>query len=337
MSRATLKDVAAHAGVSYQTVSNVLNDHHSVRPITRERVIQSIRILDYHPNQAAKALREARVTTLCCVFYGYRSEDIHDPYHNLIQSAFILEAYAHGYSMTTAFLDGQSAESLESLRKAFMQGRFGGIIVVIAGTTLATKQAQMFKDWGLPFVLFDNETRETKIPAVTADYAQGITELVNHHVARGRTRLTLLISKEDLANSATARRNGYLQAVRAHNLPHQVIFGEWTFESGERAFYEVWDSPNRPDALICANDRMAAGAIFAARKLGIQVPEQIAISGFDDFEFAAYTSPSLTTVRVPYGEMAQQALRTLLETLEDSSRPTQTIYLPVSLVVRESS
>jgi LacI family transcriptional regulator len=337
MTRATLKDVAAHAGVSYQTVSNVLNDHRSVRPITRERVIQSIRILDYHPNQAAKALREARVTTLCCVFYGYRAEDIHDPYHNLIQSAFILEAYTHGYSMTTAFLDGQSLESLESLRQAFMQGRFGGIIVVIAGTTLAVKQAQMFKAWGLPCVLFDNEASETEIPAITADYAQGITELVNHHVSRGRTRLTLLISKEDLASSATARRNGYLQAVQAHGLPHHIVFGEWTFELGERAFYEVWNSPNRPDALICANDRMAAGAIFAARKLGVHIPEQIAISGFDDFEFAGYISPSLTTIRVPYGEMARQALRMLLASLESASVATQTTYLPVSLVVRESS
>jgi LacI family transcriptional regulator len=337
MSRATLKDVAAHAGVSYQTVSNVLNDHRSVRPTTRERVIQSIRVLDYHPNQAAKALREARITTLCCVFYGYRAEDIHDPYHNLIQSAFILEAYTHGYSMTTAFLDGDSADSLESLRQAFMQGRFGGAIVVITGTTLASKQAQMFKEWGLPCILFDHESLGLGISAVTADYTQGIFDLVNHHVAQGRTRLTLLISKDDLASSAITRRDAYIKAVQRHGLPHQIVFGEWSFESGENAFYELWNGANRPDALLCANDRMAAGAILAARKLGVQVPQEIAISGFDDFEFARYTAPSLTTIRVPYDQMARQALRTLLGILEDADFPTQTTYLPVSLVVRESS
>ncbi len=337
MSRATLKDVAAHAGVSYQTVSNVLNDHRSVRPTTRERVIQSIRMLDYHPNQAAKALREARVTTLCCVFYGYHAEDIHDPYHNLIQSAFILEAYTHGYSMTTAFLDSKSPESLESFRQAFMQGRFGGVIVVITGDTLAAKQVQMFKEWGLPCVLFDNEPSSLGVSAVTADYTQGIFELVNHHVSKGRNRITLLIPKDDLASSAITRHNAYIKAVQSHNLPHHIVFGEWSFESGENAFYEVWNTEHRPDALLCANDRMAAGAILAARKLGVRVPEEIAISGFDDFEFARYTAPSLTTIRVPYDEMARQALRTLLGNLEDSHAPTQTTFLPVSLVVRESS
>jgi LacI family transcriptional regulator len=129
MSRATLKDVAAHAGVSHQTVSNVLNNHPSIRPTMRERVLHSIRALDYHPNTAAKALREARSTTLCCVFYKQPAQDIEDPYRNLIQSALMAETANYGYSLTTAFLDDRP-ESFAALRRAFLQRQFGGGVVV---------------------------------------------------------------------------------------------------------------------------------------------------------------------------------------------------------------
>ena len=129
MSRTTLRDVAAQAGVSHQTVSNVLNDHPSIRPATRERVLSAIRALDYHPNAAAKALRESRVTTLSCAFYGHAADDISDPYRNLVQSAFIAEANARGYAITTAMLGEEQPEGFETLRTAFRGRSFAGVVV----------------------------------------------------------------------------------------------------------------------------------------------------------------------------------------------------------------
>jgi LacI family transcriptional regulator len=342
LTRATLKDVAVHAGVSHQTVSNVLNNHPSIRPAMRERVLHSIRALDYHPNSAAKALREARITTLCCIFYNQHTEDIEDPYRNLIQSALIAESTACDYSLTTAFLD-ERPERFEALRRGFLQRQFGAGVVV--GASLTEQVAQPLLAWGLPIVLFDvglPPGTPLELPAITADYAGGMEALVAHHVERGRKRLCLLIPPDSEGITTVARREGYQRAMQTAGLPPQTVAGDWSFASGEQAFIALWNGHDqgpdqRPDALICANDRMAVGALVAARRLGVEVPAEIAISGFDDFEFARFTAPSLTTVRVPYGEMARQAVRTLLERLENPQAQVASHQWPVALVVRESS
>lgn len=336
MTRATLKDVALQAGVSYQTVSNVLNDHPSIRPGTRQRVLAAIRALDYHPNEAAKALRQSRVTTLCCAFFGHAADDIADPYRNLVQSAFIAEANAHGYSMTTAFLQPGQLDGFEALRQAFRQRRFGGAVVV--GTTLGAAQVQTLLDWDLPAVLFDHAVAGLDVPAVTADYAGGMNALVEHHLAQGRRRLTLIIPTDDAGSSAVLRREAFVAAARAHGAEHQVVHSaDWSYAAGEAAFRAAWAGDFRPEAVLVGSDRMAAGALLAARHLGLVVPQAVAVSGFDDFEFGRYTAPSLTTAHVPHGEMARLAVRTLLSHLDDPSLPARTACLPVAPVLRESA
>ncbi|WP_216327008.1 LacI family DNA-binding transcriptional regulator [Deinococcus aestuarii] len=337
MTRATLRDVAAQAGVSHQTVSNVLNDHPSIRPATRERVLAAIRDLDYHPNAAAKALRESRVTTLCCAFYGHAADDISDPYRNLVQSAFIAEANARGYSITTAMLQGERPEGLGALRTAYMGRSFGGVVVV--STTLPVEWMRTLAGWGIPTVLFDRADPDGVLPSVTADYVGGMTELVAYHVSRGRRDLALVIPGDDFGSSAVLRREGFLAAARAQGVRHRIEAGPWTAEAGELAFRRLWTGGDRPDAVLCGNDRMGAGALYAARQLGVRVPEEVAVSGFDDFEFARYTAPSLTTLHLPHGEMARLAVRRLLGRLEGQGSPGEAPdhRLPVTLVQRESA
>ncbi|MGY2896836.1 LacI family DNA-binding transcriptional regulator [Deinococcus sp. UYEF24] len=339
MTRATLRDVAAHAGVSHQTVSNVLNGHPSIRPTTRERVMVAIRALDYHPNLAAKALRESRVTTLCCAFYGHSANDISDPYRNLIQSAFIAEAIARGYSITTAFLTASDPESFQRLRGAFLGRQFGGVVMV--GPTLPPQWLTEFGRWGMPTVLFDRADDSGVVPSVTAAYADGMVRMVGHHIERGRRNLALVLPLSDASSSAILRREGFRTALKHWGIPGRMVEGDWSSESGEAAFHQLWNATDRPDAVVCGNDRMAAGALLAARALGVHVPTEVAISGFDDFEFARYTGPSLTTIHVPHGEMARLAVRTLLARLETSS-PEEPVdfastQMPVTLVVRESA
>ncbi|MGY2896837.1 LacI family DNA-binding transcriptional regulator [Deinococcus sp. UYEF24] len=339
MTRATLRDVAAQAGVSHQTVSNVLHDHPSIRPTTRERVLKAVRALDYHPNLAAKALRESRVTTLCCAFCGHSADDINDPYRNLIQSAFIAEAMAGGYSVTTAFLNESDQESFSALRRAFLGQQFGGVVMV--GNTMAPERLREFSHWHMPTVLFDHADPAGAFPSVVAQFADGMSQLVDYHVSQGRRNLALVMKIKDPGSTAVQRRQGFEQATRAHGLDAQIIDGDWSSESGEVAFRQLWDSGNRPDAVLCGNDRMAAGALLAARQMGVCVPAQVAISGFDDFEFARYTSPSLTTMRVPHGEMARRAVRVLLgclEALPEEQLPEPSLQpMPLTLVVRESA
>ena len=335
MTRATLRDVAAQAGVSHQTVSNVLNDHPSIRPTTRQRVLEAIRTLDYHPNQAAKALRESRITSLCCAFYDFAAHDIADPYRNLIQSAFIAEANAQGYSLMTLFLDGEQPESFFQMRSAFLQGRFGGALVV--GSTATSQQLQMIEDWQMPAVLFDQTVTDLKLPSVSADYAWGMRQLVAHHAEAGRKRLALIIPTAYQGSTALARRQSFVQAAEEWGLAYRIVEGDWSYASGEAAFTALHAGDFKPDAVLAGNDRMAAGALRAARSLGLNVPGEVAISGFDDFEFALYTAPTLTTVHVPYAEMARQAVGLLLSQINGSPGDTALSLLPPKLMVRESA
>lgn len=329
-----MKDVAAHAGVSYQTVSNVLNGHPSIRPATRERVQQAIAELDYHPDLTAKALREARVMTLCCALYGHALDLTADPYRNLVQAAFIEEANRHGFSSITAFLDGRKPSSIAALRQRFMGRQFAGLVVT--GTTLAEQQWREMQRWGVKTVLLDHHLPGTGAVSITADYAAGMRELVQHHAARGRTHLGLIVPTSDQGSTTRTRYEGFLAATRQLGLQTSVVNGHWTFDSGHAALYQMHASGNLPDAVLAASDRMAAGALRAALELGLRVPEDLAISGFDDFEFTRYTTPSLTTVRVPHADMARQAVRSLLALLEGQSSAELSRIFPTTLIVRES-
>ncbi|WP_412030575.1 LacI family DNA-binding transcriptional regulator [Deinococcus yunweiensis] len=325
----TLKDVAQHAGVSHQTVSNVLNGHPHIRPTTKERVLASIAALDYYPNQAAKALREARTTTVCCVFYGHNPEDISDPYRNLVQSAFIAEAQAHGYSITTAFVNDDA--DLTQLRQRFLQREFGGAVIV--GTVLTPSQVHTFQAWEMPVVLFDHALPSTT--NVTADYPEGMAALVQHHVLQGRRRLALIIPEQDLGSTSIRRREGFLQTCARAGVEGAVYDGTWSYDAGYRAMQALWAGESRPDAVLGGNDRIGAGALRAAHDLGLRVPEDVSISGFDDFEFAQFTTPSLTTVHIPHGDMARQAVRGLISLIDGTESESR--VFPLSLVVRESA
>ena len=335
MTRATLRDVAAQAGVSHQTVSNVLNGHPSIRPTTRQRVLDAIQRLDYHPNQAAKALRESRSTTLCCVFYDMSPGDIADPYRNLIQSAFINEANAQGYSLITLFLNSQRPETFEQMRSAFLQGRFGGALVV--GAAPDAQQLQVFEDWQMPTVLFDQMVPCLDLPSVSADYAGGMQQLVTHHAAQGKKRLALIIPTSYQGSTALARRDGFVRAAEELGLAYTVVEGDWSYAAGEAAFEALWHSDFRPDAVLAGNDRMAAGALRAAWRLNLRVPQDVAISGFDDFEFALYTVPTLTTMHVPYAEMARQSVSLLISQINGEAREPRSLVLAPELTVRESA
>jgi LacI family transcriptional regulator len=334
MTRVTLRHVAAQAGVSHQTVSNVLNGHPSIRPATRDRVLSAIQALDYHPNQAAKALRESRVTTLCCAFFGHDADDVSDPYRNLVQSAFVAEANARGYTMTTAFMQPDQPETLDLLRQRFMQGLFGGVVIV--GNTLPAGLWQLIESWGVRTVLFDHVLPGVEAQTIHADYEGGMARLVDHLVARGRRRLALVIPKADPSSSALGRVRGFERATAEHRVDAEVVQGDWSYASGQAAMRQLWQGPRRPDAVLAGNDRMAAGALRAAHGLRLRVPEDVSISGFDDFEFASYTTPSLTTVHVPHGQMARRAVRQLVARVEGTDLPVPGTF-HLDLMIRESA
>ena len=254
------------------------------------------------------------------------------------------EATAHGYDVTTAFLSSDVsrgvARGFDTLRASFLQQRFAGAVVL--DTTLTPERLDLFSQWNMPCVLLDHAHPSARLSVVTADYHSGMEQLVTYLAARGHRHLALVIPPGDPGGSAEARREGFHTAASRYGLQTTTEPGDWSAASGETAFTRLWSRPLRPDAILCANDRMAAGALYAARNLGVSVPTDVSITGFDDFEFARYTAPSLTTIHVPLAEMARASVKLLLAAIEDArssrtaSEPTF-LRMPVTLVERESA
>ena len=333
MARATLKEVAARAGVSHQTVSNVLNGV-SVRPETRDRVRVAMRELNYQPNFAAKALRAAKSMTVTLAFFEHDSEEIGDPYRNLIQSAVMYEATKLGYSLLSTSIHRTGPATLVTLQETYLQRRTDGAILV--GVPNDATLLQQIRNAKLPVVLYDYAGPPAGFPTIVAQYAEGIRQVVDHLTGLGKQHLALVIPPDDIT-TRVEREYSFLAATQGRGLETTIYRGDWTYASGERAFHHLWTRDRKPDAILAGNDRMAVGLLAAARRLGVRVPQDVTVTGFDDFEFSRYTVPSLTTVHVPYAHMAREALRQLLQSLSGTSAEPDMQRFPVHFIRRESA
>jgi len=328
----TLKEVAVRAGVSHQTVSNVLNGV-SVKPETLRRVRAAMRELDYHPNFAAKALRAARSMTVTLAFFEQSSEEVADPYRNLVQAAVTHGTIQHGYSLLSTFVYRSGGNTLDTLQQLYKQKRSDGTLLV--GMLNDPVLVEQLEQAGMPLVLFDYCGPATRFSTVTAQYAEGIRQLVDLVVGLGRRRLAL-ISADDEFTSRIERDQSFMAATKAYGLEGVIYRGDWSYASGERVFRQMWASGNRPDAIL-ANDSMAIGCMAVARELGVRIPQDLLITGFDDFEVSRYVTPALTTVHVPFAQMAQEALNQLIYRIENpQSEPTYQRF-PVTFVRRQSA
>lgn len=339
MSRVTLRAVAKKAGVSYQTVSNVINNMDIVRPETREKVQAVIQQMGYVPNYAAKALRQARAMTVACVFYRVYEAQVQDPYRTLVQAALAHSARNLNCSLLTYHLT-DDPEGCKDIVQHFAQGRLDGAVLVGPGMPAAA--LKQLKGTGQPLVVFDHVHAVPHWQSITAAYREGILGVLRHLAERGKKRIAFLSgvqSEQGLNTTGEERLQGYLEGMRQLGfpiLPGHLVQGNWTFEGGKNAFHYFWSLPSRPEAIVAANDRMAAGVLNAALHAGVRVPEDLCITGVDDFEFAQYLVPSLTTVRIPYQEMADLAMDLLLQQ-RAGQVASGVVRLPVTLQIRESS
>ncbi|WP_034337768.1 LacI family DNA-binding transcriptional regulator [Deinococcus misasensis] len=338
MSRATLRAVAERAGVSYQTVSNIINNTKAVKPETRERVEQVIRELGFVPNFTARVLRQQKSMTLGCVFYEVADFDLQDPYRNMIQAAVSKAAKQANYSLLTYHVFRENPADFEELKIHLSQGRLDGLIFL--SPSIPQSIIEEISHWQRPVVLYDRFEESTDLPSFMPQYADGMRLLVEHLTSRGRKRLAFVAGRrEDHTQSGELRLSSFLEAAKAQGAlasEEHLCFGDWSFESGKKAFSQLWNLNPRPDAILAANDRMAIGLLHAALEAGISVPQEVAITGFDDIEFSQYTHPTLTTVHVPYIEMVDRAIDALLAMI-DGEEVQDHLWLPVTLSVRQSS
>ncbi|MET0426799.1 MAG: LacI family DNA-binding transcriptional regulator [Actinoplanes sp.] len=327
VTKLTVRAIAAHAGVSIATVSRVLNDQANVAPETRDLVRQAVDQL--RGRQARRRPTRPGAVFLRCPY-------LLTDYFGLIVSSIAETLDLHGRQLVLNA--GETAQHASVLPGLPSRPNIAGAIVVLPpepGADLIALQAA-----GFPFVVVDpRETVPRDIAAVSAAHFAGARRLTQHLVGLGHRRIGLLAGPDNwLASSG--RRAGHVSALAdAGVLPDPALTrtGEPTVRFGYQAASHLLDRPDRPTALVGFNDKAASGALAAAAQLGLRVPEDVSIAGFDDIDLAQATRPTLTTVRQPLQEMGRIAVSLLIRLLDQHRLDALHVELATELIIRAST
>jgi len=329
----TIIDVAQRAGVSIKTVSRVMNKEPSVHADTRARVQEAVIALNYRPQLSARSLAGAKSFLIGLLYYDPSAAFVAG-----VQRGATLGCREAGRHLVVESLqqDGVDVQSqIESMLAAL---RPDGMILT---PPLCDNPAilETLRASRTPCVLISPAGDGHGMPLVRMDDALADEELTNLLISLGHTAIAFI---EGDQSASVRRRQGYERALKAHRIavdPGLVMQGAFDFESGVAAAQKLFALPAPPTAIFAANDDMALGALTAAQRLGIAVPHDVAIAGFDDSRAASLVWPALTTVRQPLAEMAMAAVAMLLsgEVKLDPGQPAPVRVLPHEVIVRGST
>ncbi len=326
MKAITLYDVALLAGVSYQTVSRVINDAQHVSARTREKVQQAMAELNYVPNRGAQQLAGKRSRAL-----GLITTDLSLHAPSQIVSAVKSRAAARGASVLISMVE--NPRQCQAALQELLAQRVDALLVNVP---LEDTEAEQLREMASPVaVLFLDVTPAARVNSLVFDAAQGATLGAEHLLALGHQRIALL-SGPTSSVSARARLTGWQSALaRAGLQPVAEVAGDWSAASGYEKGQHILSAAELPDAILVANDQMALGVMRACAEKGIAVPGQISVVGFDDTADSAWFSPPLTTIRQAFREAGERSVEWLLAPARgDECRQMQ---LPVTLITRHSS
>ena len=334
----TIIDVAEQAGVSIKTVSRVLNNEANVRADTREVVMAVVTRLNYRPKQSARSLAGAKSYLIGLLYY-----DPSAAFVGGVQRGATLACRESGYHLVVESF-GKDAPDIE----AQVHGMLGALrpdgMILTPPLCDDPRVLAAVHAAGTPCVLISPRGGQA-MARVRMDDVRAAEELGNLLISLGHQRIGFIEGAPDQAASAR-RRQGFEQALRAHSLvldPTLVHRGDFTFPSGVEAAHAMLSTRHPPSAVFASNDDMALGVLAAAQRLGIQVPQDLSIVGFDDSPAASLVWPALTTVRQPVGAMAAAAVDMLVRgevlagNMSDSGTAAPERVLAHELVVRAST
>ena len=332
MKRPTQKDVARRAGVSRSTVSYVLNDQTALKvPIsaeTRERVLRAIVELGYEPDARAQSLRRGHTKTV-----GVILPTIWNPFFWQILSGISSELQAAGYSVYLSLHPEQKVRALQEL----VQQRVDGFILLASVKRLSSDVTEYVRKSGRPAV--EITAGEAEFDHVARSYASGTRALMEHLLELGHRRIGFIYGVSEEVQGVD-RLLTYRQVLHevglSGNNPYEVHCGD-RLEDAYQAAYSLLTRPNRPTALLVINDMLAIAVMRAASDLGLTIPGDLSVAGFDDIPFSSYTSPRLTTVSGKAEESGRDAVRLLLQRFSEPDLPQQVATEEVQLIVREST
>jgi len=333
MASVTITDVAKHAQVSIKTVSRVLNDEPHVAENTRLKVEQAIQELDFVANLPARRLASGQSYTIGLVFQNASWHYIHDVQKGAMETALPL-----GYSMLLHPYDLTNIEDENGVVKLVSQKQVDGFIFTPPADNAKGLIAKLTK-LGVPFVRLTPSDRESPLPYVAATDKQGAFDMTQYLISLGHKQIGFIFGQQE-QRAAHDRFAGYKQALAEAQLPFDesyVADGDDHFDSGFQAATKLIRLDNRPTAIFCNNDEMAAGAIAAVFESKLSVPDDVSIAGFDNIPMARQIWPPLTTVEQPIFEIAEEATNKLIKILNKEEVQELHSNLPTKIIVRKST
>ena len=339
MARATIDDVAELAGVSIKTVSRVVNQEPNVRAATQARVEAAIAELNYRPNQSARNLASQRAKLIGLVYDDPSAYETPSSGYVIRMQQGTLQACrdAH-YELLIHPCNYRNKDLDDNLRALIEQARPAGIILA-APLSNMPEIANSIEATGTPFVRLSPGGVASKQLAIATNDREICAEMTRYLASLGHTRIAFITGREN--HQAVADRFlGYKDGMQESALEysdHLVARGDQSFESGLECARQLLELGDRPTAIFAANDDMAVAVIHVADSMGIKIPDQLSVAGFDDIALARQVYPNLTTIRQPLSKMSEQAAKYLIEGKCGSDDGVATDIVPASLKLRGST
>ncbi|MDQ7804480.1 LacI family DNA-binding transcriptional regulator [Amycolatopsis sp. A133] len=328
-SRVTIRDVAARAGVSVATVSKVINERYGVSATTLARVRAVIEELGYEASLVAQSLRNHRTNVI-----GILVADL-EPFSTELLKGAADAIRGSGFELVVYSAGGRTGDPV-GWEKRYLS-RLSGTLV--DGAVLVTPAVSLEAVPGTPVVAVDPHTGPSHLPTIDSDNLRGAQLATEHLLELGHRRIAFLSGRPDL-QSAELRKTGYLRALTAAGIePDEELIriGAYDPEISAASARALLTGPDRPTAVFAANDISAIATVGAARELGLSVPDDLSVVGFDNVPESALCRPPLTTVDQPIREMGHRAIRMLIALINGDEVGRTHVTLDTGLVVRHST
>lgn len=324
---ATIKDVAQEAGVTVTTVSRVLNNRGYISEITRNKVYEAMKKLDYHPNEIARSLFKKKSNIM-----GLIIPDISHPFFAQLTNYIEYYAYSMGYKilLCNSYSDSlKEKDYIDMLKRNQVDG------IIMGSHSLETEEYLNLK---LPIIAVDRYLSD-EIPYITSDNYNGAVLATNLLIDKGCKKLAHISGPLSLSTPANRRYQGFKDVVTERNIENVIVqttHRGFTQEEYREIIFDLFEDHPETDGIFASSDMIAAAIISVAASINKRIPEELKIVGYDDIYIASVIVPALTTIRQPIQEMGRQIIELLAQRIDGNEIEAETM-LPITLVERKTT
>lgn len=333
--KTTINDVAKLSGVSIKTVSRVMNNEASVRPVTRDKVMAAVKELNYQPNLAARSLAGTKSYTIAYIYDNPNAYYVID-----MQNGILDECRKQSFELVIHPCNSKSVDIIEEITSMVKHSRIAGVILTPPFSEMP-EVGKRLNEIGVKFVriLSGNTAPDTISPCIMVNDFDAAFEITEHLIHLGHKDIGFISGGKE-HRSTLERIEGFKAALHKNNINSRedlIVDGEYSFESGVQGAQKLLDKTDKPTAIFSCNDEIAAGALFASRLQNVAIPEELSIVGFENSPFSRQTWPKITTANQPNQTIAQNATALLINELRNHKSEDICKQFTPKLLVRDSS